>query len=121
MPPSILSDSRAIAASALKLRFTTRISVIRQIGNGLVMLGLIGTVLGFIVALSGVDPTKAADVAQISPMVSTLIEGMSIALYTTLVGSVLSLWMTVNYQILMSGTVNLLTGIVALGERHVAA
>ncbi len=51
-------------------------------------------------------------------MVSTLISGMSVALYTTLIGSVLNIWLMVNYQILVTGTVNLMTGIVELGEIH---
>lgn len=76
------------------------IRVIRQIANSLVMLGLIGTVIGFIIALSGVDPAAAGDINAISGMVSTLISGIGVALYTTLAGSVFSLWLTVNYNIL---------------------
>lgn len=46
---------RALAASALKLKLAARISSIRHLANSLVFLGLIGTVVGFIIALSGVD------------------------------------------------------------------
>ena len=77
--------SRTLAASSLRLKLFSRIAVVRQIAGSLVVLGLIGTVLGFIIALSGVEPTRAADVQAISPMVATLIQGMSVALYTTLV------------------------------------
>jgi hypothetical protein len=38
-------------------------------------------VIGFIIALSGVDPATAGDVNAIGPMVSALIGGMSVALY----------------------------------------
>ncbi len=85
------------------------------------LLGLIGTVLGFIIALSGVDPQAVAEVHQVAPMVSQLIGGMSVALYTTLVGSVLSLWLIVNYHILAGGAVKLLTGLVRLGEANARA
>ena len=112
-------ERRRLAADTLKLKLSQRISVVRQIAQSLVLLGLIGTVIGFIVALSGVDPTTASDVEAIAPMVSGLIEGMGIALYTTLVGSVLSLWLGVNYQILAGGTVKLISAIVEYGERHV--
>ena len=111
-------DSRALAASSLKLKLTTRIGVVRFIANSLVLLGLIGTVVGFIMALSGVDPETSGDASAITPMVSTLIVGMSVALYTTLIGSVLNVWLMINYHILASGTVNLLTTLVDLGERH---
>jgi hypothetical protein len=111
-------DSRALAASSLNLKLTTRIGVVRFIANSLVLLGLIGTVVGFIMALSGVDPETSGDASAITPMVSTLIVGMSVALYTTLIGSVLNIWLMVNYHILANGTVSLLTTLVDLGERH---
>ena len=81
-------------------------------------LGLIGTVVGFIIALSGIDPANAADVDSITPMIATLIDGMSVALYTTLVGAILNLWLMINYHILASGTVNLITSLVEFGEAN---
>src|SRR5262245_3605226 len=110
------ASSRGMAASALKLKLSSRIGPVRFIANLLVILGLIGTVVGIIMALAGVNPETSADAAAIGPMVSTLISGMSVALYTTLIGSVLNIWLMGNYQILSTGTVNLLTGIVELGE-----
>ena len=111
-------DSRALAASALRLKLSSQIGAIRFIANALVLLGLIGTVVGFIMALSGVNPEASADASSIGPMVSTLIAGMSVALYTTLIGSVLNIWLMVNHQILATGTVNLLTTVIELGETH---
>jgi hypothetical protein len=112
------AESRAILASSLRLKLASRIAPIRHIANSLVLLGLIGTVVGFIIALSGVRPEVALDVAAIGPMVSTLISGMSVALYTTLVGSLLHVWLMVNVRLLEGGTVKLLTITVELGERH---
>jgi hypothetical protein len=100
----------------LNMAIADRIIVVRYIANSLVLLGLIGTVLGFIIALSAVDPSAAGDVQAIEPMVTQLIQGMSVALYTTLVGAVLNLWLTVNYRLLASGGVKLVAKITALGE-----
>src|ERR687891_287490 len=111
-------QSRSLLASSLKLKLAARIAPVRHIANSLVLLGLIGTVIGFIIALSGVRPEVASDVAAIGPMVSTLISGMSVALYTTLVGSLLHVWLMVNVRLLEGGTVKLLTATVELGERH---
>ena len=111
-------QSRTLAASSLKLKLASRIAVVRHIAGSLVFLGLIGTVIGFMIALSGVNPEDAADISAIGPMVSTLIGGMSVALSTTLVGAVLNIWLMVNYRLLESGTLRLLTTIVELGERH---
>ena len=80
---------RANLAGALRLRLTDRVVGIRDIANALIFLGLVGTVIGFIIALSGVDPQSAGEVEKVSTMVATLISGMSIALHTTLVGAVL--------------------------------
>jgi hypothetical protein len=110
--------ARTLAASALKLKLAARISSIRHLANSLVFLGLIGTVVGFIIALSGVNAEAAADVDSIGPMVSTLIGGMSVALYTTLVGAILNIWLMTNYRLLEGGTINLITAIVEEGERH---
>jgi MotA/TolQ/ExbB proton channel family len=111
-------DGRALAAADMRLKRAHGIASVRHVANNLVMLGLIGTVLGFIIALSGVDPNRAQDASSISPMVATLIDGMSVALYTTLVGSVLHVWLTINYHMLATGTVELVTAIAELGERH---
>jgi hypothetical protein len=110
------SQSRALLASGLKLKLAARIAPIRHLANSLVLLGLTGTVIGFIVALSGVRPDAVSQVEAIGPMVATLISGMSIALYTTLVGSLLHIWLMVNVRLLEGGTVKLLTATVELGE-----
>ena len=70
--------------------------------------------IGFIIALSGVHPDAAADVSSIGPIFSTLIRGMSIALYTTLVGSLLNIWLMVNVRLLEGGTIKLLIATVEL-------
>ncbi len=74
--------------------------------------------VGFIIALSGVDPEKASDIESVSPMVSTLVAGMSTALYTTLVGAILNLWLMANYRLLAGGTAKLITGLIEFGEHH---
>ena len=109
---------RPLLVGALRLKLQSRIAPVRHIANALVVLGLVGTVVGFIIALSGVDPKAVADPAAIGPMVSTLIQGMSVALYTTLVGAVLNLWLMLNYRLLESGTVRLFTAMVERGLRH---
>ena len=112
------SQGRAILAGALRLKLATRLGGIKHTASTLVLLGLVGTVVGFIVALAGVDPTTVSDASAIGPMVSTLLHGMAIALYTTLVGSVLNIWLMLDYRMVESGTVHLLTRLVEIGERH---
>jgi hypothetical protein len=109
-------DSRTLAAGMLRAKMADRLGTVRQIASSLVMLGLLGTVIGFIMSLSGVRPDVATDVKAVSPMIASMITGMSVALYTTLVGAVLNLWLMANYRLLESGTVRLVTAIVERGE-----
>ena len=73
----------------VRRKLSNRIAIVHHTANSLVFLGLVGTVIGFIVALSGVDPGTISCAKAVGPMVANLIQGMSIALYTTLVGAVL--------------------------------
>ena len=115
--PSGGSGGRSVAADLLRYRMANYVSIVGHVANTLVFLGLIGTVIGFIVALAGVDPAKSGSVHQVAPMVSGLIEGMGIALYTTLVGAVLHVWLIVNHRMLATGALHLYNAIVELGER----
>ncbi len=54
-------------------------------------------------------------------MISTLIQGMSTALYTTLVGAALNLWLMIDYHLLAGGTVKLIGALTELGEAHAGA
>ncbi len=110
-------DSRTAIAECLRSRLYARISIVRSIANNLILLGLIGTVIGFIISLSGINAERVADIASVAPMVSTLIQGMSVALYTTLVGAVLHIWLTMCYQVLATGTVNLVNAIIETSEK----
>ena len=101
------AGARAIAGSALRLQLGNRIAFVKQVANTLVLLGLIGTVIGFVIALSGVSADTAADPTAIAPMVGNLISGMSVALYTTLAGAVLNLWLMVNFHMLAGGATRL--------------
>lgn len=112
------TTSHGVLADALRLKLVHNVAVVRHFANSLLLLGLIGTVVGFIIALSGVDPDSVSDISAVGPMVSQLISGMSTALFTTLVGSVLNVWLMINYQLLASGTVKLITAIQEFGERH---
>ena len=114
-------EGRFIAVQLLRLRLSGHIAIVLHTANSLVFLGLVGTVIGFIVALSGVDPAHAGEVDSVAPMVSTLVKGMSIALYTTLIGALLHIWLLVNYRMLAGGTARLFDAIVEFGERRVDA
>lgn len=111
------ASSRNNLSASLRIKLSSKINYIKFMANTLVILGLIGTVIGFIIALSGVDGSVSSNPEEVSKMVSTLIQGMSVALYTTLVGSICSVWLNICYQIMSTGANNLLSKIIELGER----
>jgi len=112
------ADNRSIQLGMLRLKMSHNIQIVRNVANLLVFLGLIGTVIGFIISLSGVEPQSVSQSEKVAGMVATLIQGMSIALYTTLLGAVLNVWLNINYRILSSGTINLYSQIVEYGEQR---
>lgn len=113
--------TRLALASTLRLKLAHRIAPIRQIASMLVLLGLIGTIIGFVIALSGVNQDAVSDPTAIGPMVATLLHGMAMALFKTLVGSVLNLWLMVDYRLLEGGAVHVIAHAIEEGERHAAA
>ena len=112
--------TRTALAAALRLKLLHRITPVRHMASTLVMLGLIGTIVGFIIALSGVNQAAVTDAAAIGPMVATLLHGMAMALYKTLVGSVLNVWLMVDYRLLEAGATHVLTHVIEQGERDAA-
>ena len=93
----------ATARSVVDLRLRNRIAPVRQIAGVLVILGLIGTVIGFITAFAGVSTEAATDTAAAGRMITEAMGGMSVALYTTLCGAVGNIWLISCYRILQGG------------------
>ncbi len=112
------ASSRSNLISSTRISISVKINNIRFIANILVILGLIGTVIGFIIALSGVDGSVSSNPDEVGKMVASLVQGMSVALYTTLAGSILSVWLNICYQILSNGANRLISRIIEVGEKN---
>ncbi|HRD85989.1 MAG TPA: MotA/TolQ/ExbB proton channel family protein, partial [Rubrivivax sp.] len=63
-------------------------------------LGLLGTVVGFIVMASQIAQTQSFELDQIQLLLKQMTGGMAIALYTTLVGLVGNLWLGLQLMLL---------------------
>lgn len=112
------AGSRAIIATALRASVVGGIAVVRHIAVALISIGLIGTTVGFIAALNSVDLSGAASASSVSARVAQLVDGMSLALYSTLAGGVLSLWLAANYILLNRVSMRFVTVLVTVGESH---
>ena len=118
MSKKLDASSRSNLISSTRINISVKISNIKFIANILVILGLIGTVIGFIIALSGVDGSVSSNPDEVGKMVASLVQGMSVALYTTLAGSILSVWLNICYQILSNGANRLISRIIEVGEKN---
>lgn len=70
------------------------------VAEGLVTLGLIGTVVGFAMAISGVSEDSINQATGAQTAVVYLMQGIRVALNTTLIGGALALWQGVNVLML---------------------
>ena len=59
-------------------------------------LGLIGNVVGFIIALQNIDTGSLGSAEGVQKVAASLLAGMGVAFCSTLVGAVAALWTSVN-------------------------
>ena len=97
--PLIGSRTPALRKS-IQIRLASKIAPVRQMAGILVILGLIGTVVGFIMATQALDMAAVGDTDRAAAMLGDLMAGMGVALYTTLCGAVASIWLMTCYRIL---------------------
>lgn len=99
--------TRRTLLEGLKSKYYNGTDLIKYLTGLPVTLGLIGTIIGFIIMLHGIPESGAGNAAQAEKLVAILTTGMGAALYTTLTGSVLSIWLQLNYVLLNSGLTEL--------------
>ena len=88
------------ACDALRDKAVAKTEWLGSVSEWLVALGLLGTVIGFSMALAGIDQGTVATATGAQSAVTALMQGMRVALNTTLVGAALALWHEVNIRML---------------------
>jgi len=113
---------QSMLASALRGRLLMAVQTINYVSNLMVLLGLIGTVVGFVIATAGLGESivQGEGVDRIKGVLGQIVSGMGVALFTTIVGSILGgLWLGVHYQLLLRAVTGLVIGIVEKAEIEV--
>jgi hypothetical protein len=87
----------------------------------LMKLGLVGTIIGFIMMLAPIASIDTGDRGAIKSSMNLMSEGMAVAMYTTLVGLVGSILVRIQYYMLDDATAKLFAQAVGLVEACVAA
>jgi hypothetical protein len=77
-----------------------KVEWLEAVSEWLVALGLLGTIIGFSLALSGIDENSVAHASGAKDAVAALMQGMRVALNTTLLGAALAIWHQLNLRML---------------------
>jgi biopolymer transport protein ExbB/TolQ len=89
------------------------------VSDTLMKLGLLGTIIGFIIMLAPIATLDAADKVSMKSSMGLMSDGMAVAMYTTLAGLVGSILVRIQYYMLDSATQRLFSDTVRLTETHV--
>ena len=65
-----------------------------------VRIGLLGTVVGLIIAFSAAASGGSSNPDEIRPMIAAVVSGMYVSLYATLLGIATNLWLKINLRLL---------------------
>jgi hypothetical protein len=93
-------DGARPASEAVRDKALAKTEWLGSLSEWLVGLGLLGTIVGFSMALSGIDQGTVASANGAQSAVTALMQGMRVALNTTLLGAALALWHEVNVRML---------------------
>ncbi len=81
-------------------KYWAKVEWLRDVSYILVGLGLLGTIIGFSYSLSGVNEASLGSARGVSDAIGPLMDGMRIALNTTIVGAIFSMWNDINQRML---------------------
>jgi hypothetical protein len=89
-----------IGALGVLCVFLRRWSDVQWLATHVVRIGLLGTVVGLIIAFSAAGQGGSANPEEIKPMIAAVVSGMYVSLYATLLGIATNLWLKVNLRLL---------------------
>jgi MotA/TolQ/ExbB proton channel family len=80
--------------------FRRRWNDVQWLATHVVRIGLLGTVIGLIIAFAAAGDGGSASPDEIKPMVAAVVQGMYVSLYATLLGIATNLWLKINLRLL---------------------
>jgi hypothetical protein len=89
-----------IAALGILCVFLQRWRDVEWLATHVVRIGLLGTVVGLIIAFSAAKAGSSANLNEVKPMIAAVVDGMYVSLYSTLLGIATNLWLKINLRLL---------------------
>ena len=90
----------AMGALGIACVFLRRWQDVQWIATHVVRIGLLGTVIGLIIAFAAAGNGASADAEQVKTMIGAVVSGMYVSLYATLLGIATNLWLKINLRLL---------------------
>lgn len=117
--PRRLDQTLLLRGLASRLRGSNQFGAFA--GDTLMKLGLLGTVIGFIMMLAPIAGLDPSDRGTIRSSMNLMSDGMAVAMYTTLAGLVGSILIRIQYYMLDDATAKLFAFAVGLTEVRVVS
>ena len=114
-----VASEQSLLFSALEKRIKGRHSIGWLIADLMFKLGLLGTVVGFILMLAAVTDVSDFDVASMQAMLRDMSGGMRVALFTTLCGLIGGILLGLQYHLVDRGADELMATIAEVSEIYV--
>jgi MotA/TolQ/ExbB proton channel family len=89
-----------VAGLGILCVFLQRWRDVEWLATHVVRIGLLGTVVGLIIAFSAAKAGGSADLNEVKPMIAAVVDGMYVSLYSTLLGIATNLWLKINLRLL---------------------
>ncbi len=96
----VTSDRINTLLAVLDIRIRSRYSFGFLIADLMMKLGLLGTVVGFIIMLGSLEDLNSVDISVMQKLLADMSNGMKIALYTTLTGMLAGIFLNAKYNFL---------------------
>jgi hypothetical protein len=120
---SLVTKAKAQAAGRIERTLADRLRGSNGFGafvsDTLMKLGLLGTIIGFIIMLAPIATLDAADKTAMKTSMGLMSDGMAVAMYTTLAGLIGSILVRIQYYMLDAATQRVFSDAVMLTETHV--
>jgi MotA/TolQ/ExbB proton channel family protein len=90
----------AVGSIGVLCALLQRWSDVQWVATHVVRIGLLGTVVGLIIAFSAARDSGGTDVNGVKAMITAVVDGMYVSLYATLLGIGINLWLKINLRLL---------------------
>lgn len=118
-PPDLLGDGRSLLLEAVAGGFRRKTRVGNFAADLLYKLGMLGTVIGFVIMLQSMDDISQFDVDTLRDALQKMTGGMAVALLTTIAGLVSGILLRIQFNIADTAVSEILQKTIRITETQI--